>query len=84
MKKSNESLSSHDVNVNIPSSTNKSKFKRIFTSTGIFVFILILLAGLGISCIIVYFVNKNINTCVNDNLFNSSSNFSNTYIHAIQ
>ena len=29
-------------------------------------------------------VNKNINTCVNDNLFNSSSNFSNTYIHTIQ
>lgn len=29
-------------------------------------------------------VNININTCVNDNLFNSSSNFSNTYIHAIQ
>jgi hypothetical protein len=84
MKKSNESLSSDDVNVNIPSSTNKLKSKWIFIPTGIFVFGLILLAGIGIFCIIVYFINKNINTCVNDNLFNSSSNFSNTYIHAIQ
>jgi hypothetical protein len=81
MKKSNESLS-HDVN-SLPS-TNKPKLKKIFTFTSIFVFILILLAGIGIFCIIVYFINKNINTCVNDNLFNSSSNFSNTYIHAIQ
>jgi hypothetical protein len=84
MNKPNESLSSHDVNINIPSSTNKSKLKGIFILTGVFVFFLILLASIGIFCIIVYFKNKNIKTCVNDNLFNSSSNFSNTYIHAIQ
>ena len=77
-------MSSHDVNINIPPSTNKPKSKWIFRLTGVFVFVLILLAGIGIFCIIVYFENKNIKTCVNDNLFNSSSNFSNTYIHAIQ